>query len=143
MARRGFLGRVWDAVKRIITPPQEPPRREPPPGPPVPPPEGPGGAPPKFSDEYEIWRDITVDRDRQNPELFAEWRELYENATAPLMMNATEDLIYWRQFLRAYYLTLGERNSLSRRQFHMNIGVRQRDWEMDWEEWRELKRGTP
>jgi len=58
-------------------------------------------------------------------------------------MDDREELQFWDEFLRAYYLTRDERGSVTRDRFHRDIGIRKRDWEMDWEEWRELKRGTP
>jgi len=84
-----------------------------------------------------------VGRDRRDPELFAEWRELYLNSVAPLQMGDREELQFWDEFLRAYYLTRDERGSVIRDRFHRDIGIRSRDWEMDWQEWREVKRGTP
>jgi hypothetical protein len=68
---------------------------------------------------------------------------LYQNATAPLQMSDAEENQFWDEFLRAFYLTSGEKGSLPRDRFYRNIGIRKRDFEMDWQEWREIKRGTP
>lgn len=156
MARRGgILARIGKALSRIgdalqdffgvpEEPPPEPPRRrfppepEPPPPPPEPPPE-----PPLFNDEARIWRNVTVGNDRYDMDAMRDWLQLYEQGVGALDLPRDEFLQFWDEFLRAYYLTRAERGSLTRDRFHRNIGIRRRDWEMDWDEWRALKRGTP
>jgi hypothetical protein len=76
-------------------------------------------------------------------DLFREWHDLYRNSVEALDMDRPDFEYFWDEFLRAYYLTTHERGHVTRNAFHRNIGIRQRDWEMDWEEWRNLRRGTP
>jgi hypothetical protein len=149
VARGGFLARIRKTVRNVgraigIVRPELPRHPPGPPAPPQPPPEGPGrGAPPRFNDEYQIWRDTAHGNDRRSPGLMGEWWDLYKNSVAPLQMDRDEELEYWEKFLQAFYLTSGERGSLPRDRFYRDLGVRKRDFGMDWQEWRELKRGTP
>lgn len=152
MARRGFLARFTDAVKGFFRPPAESPG--PPPPPPTPPPGGGGGGggffPPGdgsggdgLTPENRIWRNRAIGPDEDNYVLQSDYRDLYENATAPLHLDAEEDARFWDEFLRAFYLTLNEKGSMPRDRFYRSIGIRKKDFEMDWQEWREIKRGTP
>lgn len=145
MARRGFLARFTDALKGLFGGPQEPPRESPPA--PGQPPRGGGdffgGGDDGLTPENRIWRDRAIGRDEDDYFLQSNYRELYENATAPLQLDEAEDRRFWGEFLQAFYLTSGERGSISRDRFYRNIGIRKRDFEMDWQEWREIKRGTP
>jgi hypothetical protein len=152
--RRGFFQRIADSLAGAFdaltgffgTPeetPEEPPRRPPDFFPPEPPPERPPPEPPSERDELRIWRNRAVGRDKQDMDDFRDWLDLYNNSVEALDMDRADFLAYWDEFLRAYYLTRGERGSISRTRFHQDIGVRSRDWEMDWDEWRERKRGTP
>lgn len=158
MARGSFLSRIGKTLTGIgkglagvlgfgergadIPPPPPEPLRSPPPPPPGPPGGG-RGAPPRFTQETQIWQDITTGDDRFNADLTSEWFDLYRNSVDPLELDEPEFYHFWGQFLRAFYLVSGERGSLSRDAFYRELGVRKRDFGMDWQEWRELKRGTP
>jgi hypothetical protein len=72
-----------------------------------------------------------------------DWLNLYNEGVEALELDRGEYLKFWDEFLQAYYLTRGERHSITRDRFHRNIGIRRQDWQMDWAEWREIKRGTP
>jgi hypothetical protein len=113
----------------------------PPVPPPAPPPEPP--RPPAITRENGIWQDVAKGRDRDDSDLMAQWFELYRNAVDPLILDDDEFYGFWRDFLKAFYLVSGERGSIKRDTFYRRIGVRKRDFQMDWQEWRELKRGTP
>lgn len=153
--RRGFFRRIADSLTGAFDrltdffgkpeeASEEPSRRPPDFFPPEPPPEPPPPpAPPLEREELRIWRNRAVGRDKQDMDAFREWEELYTNSVEALDMDRADFLAYWDEFLRAYYLTRGERGSISRARFHSDIGIRSRDWEMDWQEWREVKRGTP
>jgi hypothetical protein len=151
MPRRGLFGRIADGLGKIFkglgdlfgegaepAPPAPPPA---PPRPPVRPP--PVEPPPEFTRETQIWREIAKGRDRYDSDLTAEWFELYRNAVEPVMVDEEDFWHFWGEFLRAFYLTTAERGHLKRDDFYQRIGIRKRDFEMDWETWRELKRGTP
>lgn len=148
MARRGFLGRITDALRGLfgVPSPEEPPEPPPPPKPPeapVPPGGGGGGGGGFDNAPWRIWQEEAKGRDRYDTGAFNQWWDLYQNATAPLQMSDAEENQFWDEFLRAFYLTSGEKGSLPRDRFYRNIGIRKRDFEMDWQEWREIKRGTP
>lgn len=153
--RRGFFRRIADSLAGAFDrltdffgeSTEEPSRRPPdvfPPESPEPPRERPPPpAPPLEREETRIWRQRSVGRDKQDMDAYRDWLDLYTNSVEALDMNRADFLAYWDEFLRAYYLTRGERGSISRTRFHQDIGIRSRDWEMDWQEWREVKRGTP
>jgi len=149
MARgEGLFGRIAKGLGRLAEglgnwfgegEPSPPPRAPPPPPtPPAPPPE-----PPALTRENKIWREVAKGPDKRDTGTMADWFELYQNAVDPLDMDEGEFFQFWREFLRAFYLTSGERGSIKRDTFYRRIGVRKRDFGMDWQEWRELKRGTP
>lgn len=152
MARGGFLSRIGKALTgigeglaRVLGFGKEP--AEPPelPEPRYAPPRARAQAdrPPRRSRELEIWEDIAVGRDKGNGDLARDWFDLYRDAVTPLELDDDEFYHFWEQFLRAFYLTSGERESLPRDEFYQELGVRKRDFGMDWQEWREIKRGTP
>lgn len=76
-------------------------------------------------------------------DLMRDWLTLYSEGVDALELDSAEYNQFWREFLKAYYLTRGERGSIKRDTFHRHIGIRRQDWQMDWAEWREIKRGTP
>ena len=134
----GALGKVFTGLGDFFERKAEPgpPAPPPPPSPPVPPPTG-------LTRESRIWRDVAKGNDRYDSGQMSEWFEMYRNAVDPLQLDDDEFDQFWEEFLRAYYLTTGERGHIKRDRFHRDLGVQARDWEMDWEEWRQLKRGTP
>jgi hypothetical protein len=71
---------------------------------------------------------------------YPEWRELYD-PLAVIFDDYGEIEFYWSEFLGAYYLTTSESGHVNRKQFHRETGIPQS--EIDWELWKELKRGTP
>jgi hypothetical protein len=73
----------------------------------------------------------------------ADWFNLYRNAVDALNMDEEDFFRLWGDFLKAFYLVSGERGSIKRDTFYRRIGIRKRDWEMDWNAWRSMKRGTP
>jgi hypothetical protein len=150
---RGFFGRLQSALGKVsgtlgrVFGAPEPPAESPPPVSPTgggdffPPGGGTGGD--GLTPENRIWDDRAIGNDRYNTGLQSDYRDLYENATAPLQLNDAEDRQFWDEFLRAFYLTSSESDHISRDRFYRDIGIRKRDFEMDWQEWREIKRGTP
>ena len=151
MARGGgFLSRIGKALGNAIRDltdffgGEAEPEPEPPPSPPTPPPPPP--EPPReppLTPEQQIWRDITRGTDRYDSDQMREWLDLYTNAVEPLNMTDDEFREFWGDFLKAFYLVSGERGSIKRDTFYRRIGVRKRDFGMDWQEWRAMKRGTP
>lgn len=74
---------------------------------------------------------------------YLDWRDLYESITIAFD-DDSERVKFFGEFLRAYYLTTAEPGHITRRKFHQDTGVPQRSktW-MDWDAWREMRRGTP
>jgi hypothetical protein len=132
------LGKAFDRLGDFFGPGAEP-APVPPPAPPPPPPP----SPPILTRENAIWRDVTRGTDRFDSDLMRDWFELYRNSVEPLQLDEDEFYEFWRDFLKAFYLTTGERGHIKRDTFYRRLGVRKRDFGMDWQEWRELKRGTP
>jgi hypothetical protein len=70
---------------------------------------------------------------------YLEWRELYDHLS--VIFDTDEEIEhYWDQFLRAFYLTSSEPGSVSRQRFYRNTGIPAN--QIDWDLWREIKRGT-
>lgn len=70
---------------------------------------------------------------------YLDWRELYDPISIIFDGDAQVER-YWSQFLRAFYLTTKESGHIKRQTFYNNTGVPPS--EIDWELWRELRRGT-
>jgi hypothetical protein len=93
----------------------------------------------------DIFRDVTDESLRDGN--YREWREVYDPLSVIFEYHDTdaeddeEVEEYWDEFLRAYYLTTGEENYVLRDQFHNDSGIPKS--ELDWDLWREIKRGTP
>lgn len=91
----------------------------------------------------EIFQDVTDGYGHDYPE----WREVYDPMSVVFDYLPTQEEIdeavedNWDDFLRAYYLTSDEGGSIARDRFHQNTGIPPS--EIDWDLWREIKRGTP
>lgn len=136
--RRGIFGRIADWFRGAPEPVYEPP---PTPEPPL------KSLPPKPS-EYDrkqrrIFNDVTSD----NGIDYEEWKEVWGPMST--VYNYIDDdaereeaeLNGWDEFLRAYYLTSDEPGAISREQFHQDTNIPPS--RVDWEVWRNIKRGTP
>jgi hypothetical protein len=141
--RRGLFGRIANWFRGA--PAQPEPQYE---APPVPePPLRPLPPPPSAESEHdermrEIFEDITgTDYN------YEEWREIYDPMSTVFMYHDTEEENdeeveqYWDEFLRAYYLASAEPGSVSREQFHQDTGIPSS--QVDWDLWKQIKRGTP
>lgn len=79
------------------------------------------------------------------------WTEWYQSADMPMLYAADpsaspatqerERLAAWEMYLRAFYLTTGERGHMTRESFYNATGVPPSA--IEWDEWREIRRGTP
>lgn len=136
--RRGIFGRIADWLRDAPEPVQEP----------VPPPEPPLTPPPPQPDEHDremrrIFNDVTSNSGIN----YSEWEEVWgPMSTVYNYIDDDEEREEaeeegWEEFLRAYYLTSDEPGAIPREQFHRNTNIPQS--QVDWELWREIKRGTP
>jgi hypothetical protein len=143
MARKGLFGRIFDRILHPFKGAPEPSEPEPEPSEPILPPKPPlGGGGERPPDDHEqrmqdIFENITGGLTGHN---YLEWRELYDPMSV-IFDDDSETEEYWEQFLRAYYLASSEAGSVSRDQFHRETGIPRS--ELDWELWRNLRRGTP
>lgn len=133
---RGFFRRIV----QIVTGPPEEPKKEPPSEPPEPPPIG---GPGERTDEYdfrlrETWEDIT------NAPLFQmyDWLELWRDTGVELIEDDEDTLVqWWEDFLRSHYLVSSEFGSMSRNDYYNEVGLGRN--RVDWEQFKDIKRGTP
>jgi hypothetical protein len=137
-ARKGFFRRLIERIGEFF---EGPPEKPLPPPPPNPPPSGPDY--PAEDQDVRIWRQVVIGDDRINLYLYDEWHQLFLDSVAALELDNDEREDFWEKFLRSFYLTTRESGHIRRSEYYADLGVRQRDYDLDWEEWRELKRGTP
>lgn len=150
MPRRGIIGRLTGFLKKITGSGQSPvvakpqtDRTEPPP---------PGGDVIRTESRHEvrmrqIFENITRPTHDKGSGTYEDWRDIYDPMSVNFIDESDADATareteqYWDEFLRSYYLTSHESGSVPRDQFHRDSGIPRR--RVDWEEWRNSKRGTP
>ena len=151
--RKGIFRRVAGRIlhpfggRRKPAPPEPEPLFPPPaPPPPVVPPEVTAGARHELRMQ-EIFTDITG-----SLQDYPEWREVYDPLSIVFQVHRRDGSVdwiesypeieeYWDEFLRAYYLTTHEPGFVTREKFSNDTGIP--GSEVDWDLWREIRRGTP
>jgi hypothetical protein len=71
---------------------------------------------------------------------YLDWREVYDPLSIIFDGDAEVER-YWDMFLRAFYLTTHEPGFVLRDDFYNATGVPPS--EVDWDLWRQMRRGTP
>lgn len=71
---------------------------------------------------------------------YLDWYELFESYEY-MFDNDDEKVRYWRMFLRSFYLTTHEKGHVKRKTFYNQTGIPES--QIDWGQWRDLRRGTP
>jgi len=143
MARKSFLARIADRVRKFFSGPSQPVQQEEPPTIPQPPI---GGGPPITGDDLEldynrreIWYDVTGIPDEFSD--INQYWEIFVDSGAPIDVSYGRVNRLWRNFLRAFYLTLDEANGYTRDDWYEDADTVPAL--IDWQRWREVKRGTP
>lgn len=127
MARRGFFGRIRDAIRNVVAPPTGRHRPQPPPEPPRPPtPTGPS------RNEYrEIWRDYATPRGASYQSNLA----AFHAAIDPIEEDPQERLDLWRSYVRNIVAGEGQfRRNDTANLFWRDTGMDPRDF--NWQRWR-------
>ena len=136
--RRGIFGRIAKWFRGAPEPVYEPP---PTPEPPLKP------LPPKPSEHDREMRRIFDDVTSHNGIEYQEWLEVWGPMSTVYNYidddeeRAAAEETGWDEFLRAYYLTSDEPGAIPRERFHQDTNIPPS--QVDWELWREIKRGTP
>lgn|SRR6185312_1517613 len=147
---RGLFSAVsewWqgEAPETERVPPNEPPSQ-----PPQNPPSGGTGTPDEHETRMQLIYLQIRERAHDSQDLtgYDEWRATYDPLQGIFRYpdsspEANDRRVerYWRQYLRAFYLTTHEPGHINRRTFYTQSGIPKR--EIEWELWRQVKRGTP
>jgi hypothetical protein len=147
--RKGIFRRIADRIIHPVRGRRKPQPPAPPPAPPVTPPEQPPELIAAARHELrmeQIYADITGSLTG-----YLDWRELYDPLSVVAEVNRRDGSVdwvasypdieeIWDDYLRAYYLTTHEPGHITRDVFAARTGIP--NSAMDWDLWREMRRGT-